>query len=61
MREWGAITWIGVLLLVLVLVIYYKGARSVLSAGSSAFGKTAQALTGGGTGPFGGATTRPYA
>lgn len=57
MSNWGLVTWIGVLLLVLVLVIYYKGAGSLISKGSTAFGTTAKALTGGTS--FGG--TRPYA
>ena len=46
MANWGAITWIGVLLLVLVLLIYYKGAGSLFTKGASAFGTTAKALTG---------------
>lgn len=46
MRDWGVLTWIGVLILVLVLLIYYQGAAKLTSAGSSAFGSTVAALTG---------------
>lgn len=46
MSNWGVVTWIGVILLVLVLVIFYKGTSSNATAFSSALGKTAAALTG---------------
>ena len=62
MSNWGVVTWIGVIILALVLLIYYVGAASNLNAGASAFGSTVKALTGGGSpqyasgGPTGAAT-----
>lgn len=59
MANWGVVTWVGVLLLALVLLIYYKGAGSLADKFSSAFGTTARALSGQnslGTGPVGYAT-----
>ena len=53
MERWGAITWIGVLLVILVLVIYYKGASQLATTGAGAFGTTVMYLTG--KTPFGGA------
>lgn len=46
MRDWGLITWAGILILVLVLLIYYTGAKTLVGAGSTAFGSTVRALTG---------------
>lgn len=55
MERWGALTWIGVLLVILVLLIYYQGAAQLASAGSSAFGTTVLYLTG--KTPFGGSAS----
>lgn len=46
MERWGLVTWIGVLLVILVLVIYYKGASQLATNGASAFGTTVMYLTG---------------
>lgn len=48
MSNWGVVTWIGVLILALILLIYYQGAASLTNAGASAFGSTVKALTGNG-------------
>ena len=46
MSNWGVVTWVGVILLMLLLLIYYKGAAKLGSTFSSSFGNTARALTG---------------
>lgn len=46
MSNWGVVTWVGVLLLMLLLVIYYKGASALGKSAASSFGTTARALTG---------------
>lgn len=59
MSNWGIVTWIGVLLIMLLLLIYYKGAVALGNSFSSNFGSTARALTGQnslGTGAVGYAT-----
>ena len=60
MANWGVITWIGILMLVLVLLIYYKGAVALGGNLASGLGTTARTLTGQnslGTGPVGYAPT----
>lgn len=54
MQNWGVVTWIGVIILALVLLIYYVGAKSDVNAGASAFGSTVKALTGGGSPQYAG-------
>lgn len=55
-RNIGLVTWIGIILVILILVIYYKGAGNLALNFSNAFGHTARVLTGQnitGTGPIG--------
>ena len=49
MSNWGVVTWIGVLILALILLIYYQGAASLTNSGAAAFGSTVKALTGNGS------------
>lgn len=54
MKNWGVLTWVGVLILALVLLIYWVGTVNIVKTGSTAFGNTVQALTGklGGTASY---------
>ncbi len=48
MQNWGLLTWLGVLVLVVILLIYYQGAGALTNSGAAAFGSTVSALTGNG-------------